>query len=92
MAFALDFKLAIGVIILAAILTFISDYIVTATLTTIIVVPLYIAFIHHNYIGACILSIASFIMVFKHLENIKRIINKTEIGLRSAHKGEHRIK
>jgi glycerol-3-phosphate acyltransferase PlsY len=92
MALALDWKLAIGVILLAAILTLLSDYIVTATLSTIVLVPLYIAFIHHNYISALILSIASIIMVFKHLENIKRIMNGTEIGLRSAHKGEHRMK
>jgi glycerol-3-phosphate acyltransferase PlsY len=92
MALALDWKLAIGVILLAAILTLLSDYIVTATLATIVLVPLYIAFIHHNYISALILSIASIIMVFKHLENIKRIMNGTEIGLRSAHKGEHRMK
>ena len=92
MALALDFKLALGVVILAAILTLASDYIVVATLTTVIVVPVYIAFIHHNYISALILSVASLVMVFKHLENIKRIMNGTEIGLRSAHKGDHRMK
>ena len=92
MALALDYKLALGVIVLAAILTLTSDYIVVATLTTIVVVPVYIAFIHHNYISALILCVASIIMIFKHLENIKRILNGTEIGLRSAHKGEHRMK
>lgn len=92
MALALDFKLALGVIVLAAILTLATDYIVTATLTTIVVVPLYIAFMHHNYMAALIISFASLVMVFKHLENIKRILNGTEIGLRSAHKGEHRVK
>ena len=92
MALALDYKLALGVVVLAAILTLLSDYIVVATLTTIIVVPLYIALIHQNIIAALILSVASLVMVFKHLENIKRIANGTEIGLRSAHKGEHRVK
>ena len=92
MALALDYKLALGVVVIAAILTLATDYIVTATLTTVVVVPLYMAFIHHNYVGALIVCIASLIMVFKHIENIKRIINGTEIGLRSANRGEHRAK
>lgn len=31
-------------------------------------------------------------MVYKHRENITRLRNGTEIGLRSAHKGENRVK
>lgn len=40
----------------------------------------------------CILSMATIIMFYKHSENIKRLRNGTEIGLRSANNGEHRLK
>jgi glycerol-3-phosphate acyltransferase PlsY len=43
-------------------------------------------------VAGLILSIASVVMLFKHLENIKRILNGTEVGFRSAHKGKHRLK
>lgn len=91
MTLAIDWKLALGVIILAAILTLLTDYIVTATLTTIVVVPAYVGFIHHNIIACMIILIATCVMMFKHTDNIKRIMNGTEIGLRSAHKGEYRM-
>ena len=92
MTIALDWKFAIGLIILCAILTLITDYVVTATFTTIVAVPAYIGLFHNDLIAFCILSVGSIVMVYKHLENIERLRNGTEIGLRSANKGEHRIK
>lgn len=92
MTIALDFKFSIALIILCGILTLITDYVVTATFTTIILVPAYLGLFYNNIIGACILLIATLIMIYKHSENIKRLRNGTEIGLRSAHKGEHRVK
>ena len=91
MTLALDWKLAVGVIVLAALLTLITDYIVTATLSTIVIVPVYMGVFNHHLIATFIIMIASCVMIFKHLDNIKRILNGTEIGLRSAHKGEHRV-
>ena len=90
-ALALDLKFAIGLIIAAALLTLITDYIVVATLTTMIVTPIYFL-ITDSLVAGLILSIASVVMLFKHLENIKRILNGTEVGFRSAHKGKHRLK
>ena len=92
MILALNFNLALGIVVMIAVLTITTDYIAVATLSTVIVVPLYMAFISRNFVSALILSIASIVMVFKHLENIKRIINGTEIGLRSANKGNYRKK
>ena len=43
----------------------------------------------HNFIVACILCVGTLI---KHHENITRCRNSTEIGLRSAAKGENRAK
>ena len=92
MTIALDWKFAIGLIIVCALLTLITDYIVSATFTTIFVVPAYIGLFHNSFIACCILCVGTFVMVYKHRENITRLRNGTEIGLRSAHKGENRVK
>ena len=92
MNIALDWKFAIGLIILCAIVTLITDYIVTATFTTIFAVPAYFGLVNLNIISCCILSIGTVIMIYKHRENIRRLRNGTEIGLRSANRGEHRVK
>lgn len=90
-ALALDWKFALILIVLAILITLITDYIVSATFTTLIVTPIYFGIFYH-WMMALILGAASFVMVFKHIENIKRIINGTEVGLRSANRGEQRIK
>lgn len=90
-AIALDWKFAAILVIFAAILVIITDYIVSATFTVLFVVPLYFA-LFDSVIGGIILSIPSFVMVIKHIDNIKRIFNGTEVGLRSANRGEQRLK
>jgi len=90
-ALALDWKFALVLIVLAILITLITDYIVSATFTTLIITPIYFGIFYH-WMMALILGVASFVMVFKHIENIKRIINGTEVGLRSANRGEQRIK
>lgn len=92
MILALDWKFALGLGIVIILVTVITDYIVSATFTTIISVPLYYGFFLHQWIGAVIMMIATLVMFFKHKENIARIINGTEVGLRSANRGEHRVK
>ena len=91
MTIALNWKFAIVVIIICAILTLITDYIVTATFTTVLVVPAYFGLTHNNFIVAGILLIGTLVIVYKHRENIIRLKNGTEIGIRSAHKGENRV-
>lgn len=92
MTIALDWRFAIGLIILCALLTLITDYVVTATFTSIFVVPIYIGFSNNSFITCCILLIGTGVMLYKHSDNISRLRNGTEIGLRSAHKGENRLK
>lgn len=92
MTIALDWKFAIVVLGLVIAVTLITDYIVSGTFTTIALVPAYTAIINHNLIAAMILVIASLVMIYKHQENIYRLMNGTEVGFRSANKGEHRVK
>lgn len=90
MTVALNWKLAIVVVVLLVLITLITDYIVLGTMTTILVVPGVTFF--SAWIPALILCIATLVMVFKHTENFSRLKNGTEIGFRGAAKGKHRLK
>ena len=89
MTLALNWKFALLVMVLVALVTFISDYIVVGTVTTVVLVPAFMAFTHGLYFSA-ILCIATAAILIKHRENYVRIYRGTEIGLRKANRGEHR--
>ncbi len=91
MTLALNWKLALilaGVVILVTVIT---DYIVCGTVTTIVTVPVYLL-VTSGWIMAAIACVATAVIFFKHRENFPRILNGTELGLRSAMKGENRLK
>ena len=90
MTLALNWKFALGLCIAILIITLVTDYIVLGTITTVISFPAYCA-LTHNVVMALILCIASGIIIYKHRGNLVRIAKGTEIGLRSANRGEHRI-
>lgn len=89
MTLALNWKFALLVMVIVALVTFISDYIVVGTVTTVVLVPAYMAFTHGLYFSA-ILCIATAAILIKHRENYVRIYRGTEIGLRKANRGDHR--
>lgn len=91
LALALDWKFGLVLILAIALVTLITDYIVCGTYTTMLVTPIYFAISSH-IIAGLILSIASIVMVFKHRDNFKRLMNGTEVGLRKANRGEGRVK
>ena len=76
--------LVIGVI--AVLITVITDYIALATLAAAISYPLYIIYSTGEYLIPMVIAIASLAMVFKHLINLKRIVQGNEIGLSSLWK------
>ena len=86
MALALNWKytLVIAVVIIA--LTLITDYIVVGTVTTVVSFPAYSALVNHQYRLAAIAAVASLVILWRHRENLVRIANGTEIGLRGARK------
>ena len=91
MTLALNWKLALIIALAVVVVTLITDYIVCGTLTTIISVPLYIGFTS-SWIVAGILMIATAVILYKHRENYPRMLNGTELGLRSAIRGDNKIK
>lgn len=89
---AMNWKLALAVAVLVILVTLITDYIVLGTFSTIVAVPAYTALTTQNYILTAILCIGTLVIFYKHWENIGRLIRREEIGLRSAARGDHRVK
>ena len=91
MTLALNWKLALAVGVAIILVTVITDYIVCGTLTTIISVPVYMAFTR-GWLIALIILIATSVIFVKHWENYPRMLNGTELGLRSAIRGDNKLK
>ena len=91
MTLALNWKFALIVLFLVVLVTLITDYIVMGTTTTVLLVPSYLGWAPHSFFLAGILLIGTLVILYKHRENFVRIANGTEIGLRSAAKGERRV-
>jgi glycerol-3-phosphate acyltransferase PlsY len=92
MSVALNWKIALVVLALMLLVTLITDYLVAGTMTTIVLVPVSLAFITQSIIVPVIVLVATAVIAFKHRENFVRLCNGTEIGLKSTIKGEHRRK
>ncbi len=91
MTLALNWKYAMVLIAIIAILTLITDYIVVGTATAVTLTPVYLGIAEHNFIVPAIICIATAVIIYKHRENFVRIWKGTEIGLRSANRGDHRV-
>jgi glycerol-3-phosphate acyltransferase PlsY len=92
MTIALNWKLALFVLVLLVVVTLISNYIVAGTMATVLVVPAATLMLTGDVITTLILCVPTVIMLFIHRENFARIRKGTEVGLRSALKGEHKMK
>ena len=91
MTIALNWKLALCLVAAVVIVTFVTDYIVCGTVTTIVTVPVYMGIATHNLLLAGILCIATAVIFYKHRENFPRMLNGTELGLRSAIRGDNKL-
>ena len=87
---ALNWKLALAILVILVLATVITDYIVIGTFSIIVTVPAYMGLFAHNLVLMAIICIASLAIFFKHWENIGRLIRKEEIGLRSTIRGDKR--
>lgn len=92
MTIALNWKFAIVVLLLVVVVTLLTDYIVAGTTTTIVLVPVYMGIAGGSVVLPLILLVASAVIAWKHRENYVRIYKGTEIGFRSAGRGDHRVK
>ena len=92
MTLGLNWKFALIVMALVVLATLVTDYIVSGTFTAIAIVPTYIGIADRSPVAAAIILVATGAILYKHFENIKRLCNGTEIGLRSTIKGKNRVK
>ncbi len=85
-----QYFLLAGVMIL--LVTWITDYIVMATTTTVLAFPLHMGLSTGNLLAVCVLLPITLIILYKHLPNLKRIfIDGDEFTLGSAAQGTHRV-
>lgn len=84
MTLALNWKLALVILALVVIITVVFDHIVLGTFTTITLVPIWCGIASQSIVFPLILLVASGVILYKHRENITRLRNGTEIGLRST--------
>ena len=89
---ALNWKVGIAIGLLLVVITLVTDFISLGTLTVSVAAPVGLFLITGRVILPLILAIASVVLICKHIENIHRLLNRTEIGLRSTIKGENRVK
>lgn len=92
MLLALNWKAALVIFVAVVVVTLLTDYIVAGTTLTVLTVPCWLGVQHRSWLLACILCIASLVILYKHRENYVRIYNGTEAGLRGAMRGDHRQK
>ena len=92
MMVALNWQFALIVLAAVVLVTVIFDYLVIGTTLTVVSLPIFLIWVSTGWIAVLAVCIASGVILFKHRMNYVRIWNKTEIGLRSTLKGEHRIK
>lgn len=88
---ALDWKFFLILVAAIILITVISDFIVFATVTTVVTSPVYLAVTRH-WTAALIITLASLCILWKHRENFVRLYKKEEIGLRHAISGKGKMK
>lgn len=92
MTLALNWKLALVLAVISVIITLVTDYIALATTMTAVTVPVYVGITTQSLLPPLILFVATAVILYKHIDNYRRIWKGEELGLRGAVKGENRIK
>ena len=90
MAGALNFWLACAMGVVLAVITVVTDYIALGTIAVSVAVPVVLGLLTGDWVQSLILGVATAVMLYKHWENLMRIKNGTEIGLRGA--GKYKVK
>ena len=92
MTLALNWQFALLVIAAVVLITVFLDYIVIGTTFAVVSLPIFLAVTSAGWIAIAAVCIDTAVIIYKHRHNYVRIAKGKEIGLRSAIKGEHRVK
>ena len=88
----LNWKIGLLILAVVVLITVISDYLVLGTTFTVVSLPVFLFVTSAGWIALVAVCLATCVIIYKHKENYIRIAKGTEIGLRSAMKGEHKVK
>lgn len=88
---ALDWRFFLAILLVALLITLVTDYIVLGTFTTILSFPIYLFLIRAGLVVVAIVCVASLAIFCKHLVNLKRLAAGQEIGLRRALSKKDRV-
>ena len=80
--FGLNPYIAISFLLIWLVVAYMSKYSSLGSLVGIFVAPAYFIFINFNFNISVLFIYLSFVIVIKHKENIKRLINKTETKIK----------
>ena len=92
MILMLNWKFALIIIGLVVLVTVVTDYIVMGTTLTVVSSPVFFGLTSGSLLVAAILGVASLVILYLHRANYVRIYKGTELGLRSAIRGDNRVK
>lgn len=81
---AINFKVAIIMAITLTIITIVTDYIALGTIFMYVIVSVYFIWGHFNIVSIAISIISLILIIYKHKDNINRMLKGEEIGLRKA--------
>lgn len=84
MTLAINYKIAIIIIISLVILTIVTDFIAIGSLAMYLIMPIASYFFGYSMVCIIIASCLCVLGFFVHRINIKRLINREEIGLRAV--------
>lgn len=87
---ATDWRAFLLIFLVCCLLVLLTDYIVSATFTSIAVYPVCAIFFRGDLIAGLIVLAVSVIIFCKHIENVKRIMSGEESSVRKAVRGKKR--
>ena len=82
MTLALDWRLFLAAVLSVILITVILDHIAFATIFLAIGIPIADGVIEMSWIAFAILALPSAVIIIKHFDNVRRIIDGTEHGLK----------
>lgn len=84
MALGIEYKIGILLILLLVCITIVTDYIALGTIIVVSLLPILVYIFGYSVQSVLICIFIAFLSIYKHLPNIKNIINKKEPGLRET--------
>ena len=84
MTIGLNWRFALVVLAVVIVVSLLTDYIVSGTTATVLMVPPYLGWTHQSFWLAGILLVGTAVILYKHRENYQRMLAGTEFSVRAT--------